>query len=125
MRIERQGAVLGSSSAPEIIYLTDEAALRRVVGSLEVMQGQYRQLLDLNERDNIDMLVIPYAAGNYPSILGPYRIMYFADGVFPTTVYLESLHGSHYEDAGKIVSHCEGAFDQTRQAPPAVPIRSS
>lgn len=123
LRLERQEAVLDSGNPPQISYVLDESALRRVVGDPQVMQAQYRRLLELNERDNIDMLVLPFAAGNYPSVAGPFQIMYFTDQVFPTTVYLESLHGSRYEDADKIVSHYEGAFAQTRQAPPAVPIK--
>lgn len=123
LRLERQEAVLDLDDPPEIVYISDEAALRRVVGDPTIMQAQYRHLLELNERDNIEILVLPFAAGYYPSVLGPYQIMHFTDGVFPTTVYLESLHGSHYEDAGKIVGRYEGAFDHTRQAPPAVPIK--
>ncbi|MEU5872336.1 helix-turn-helix transcriptional regulator [Glycomyces sp. NPDC047369] len=123
LRLHRQEAVLDSEGSPEIIYITDEAALRRQVGGPEVMRAQYRHLLQLNERDNIEMLVIPFAVGNYPSVFNRYQIMYFTAGVFPTTVYLESLHGSHYEDAEKVVKRHETAFDQTRQAPTAVPIK--
>lgn len=123
LRIERQAAVLDRSNPPRITYISDEAALRREVGGPDVMRGQIRHLLELNDRDNIEILVMPFSAGTYPGVRGPYQIMRFTDGVFPTTVYLESLHGSHYEDAGKIVSHYEAAFDQTRQAPTAVPIK--
>lgn len=123
LRFERQEGVLNSASPPEIVYITDESALHREIGSQEVMQRQYRHLLELNERDHIEMWVVPFAAGDYPSAPGPYEILYFTGGVFPTTVYLESLHGSHYEDAQKVVKRYEGAFDQTRQAPPAVPIK--
>lgn len=123
LRIGRQGAVLDSGNPPAITYITDEAAFRREIGGLEIMQRQYRHLLEMNERDNIEILVVPFAAGNYRSVPGPYSIMYFSRGVFPTTVYLESLHGSHYEDADKIVKHYEAAFEQTSQAPTAVPIK--
>ena len=123
LRVERQEAVLNGASPPRIIYITDEAALRREVGGPEVMEGQVRHLLELNERDNIEIMVVPFAAGNYPSAPGPYRIMYFTDGVFPTTVYLESLHGSHYEDADKVVKHYEAAFQESRQPPIVAPIK--
>lgn len=123
LRLERQAAVLGQEEPPEIIYVTSEAALRRQVGSPADMKGQLRHLVEEDERDNVSIFVVPFEAGVHPGMAGPYRIMYFADGVFPTTVYLESLHGSHYEDAGKIVRHYEEVFGRMRQPPIASPIK--
>lgn len=123
LRVERQETVLNGANPPEIVYITDEAALRREVGGPEVMQAQVRRLLEMSESENIEILVVPFASGMYSSIPGPYRTMYFTDGVFPTTVYLESLHGSHYEDADKVVQHYEEAFQETRQPPIAAPIK--
>jgi hypothetical protein len=123
LRINRQEEVLNGDNPPEIVYITDEAALHREIGSPEAMRRQLRHLLEMNERDNIEILVVPFAAGTYRGIRGPYQIMYFTDGVFPTTVYLESLHGSHYEDAEKVVKHYEAAFQETRQPPLAAPIK--
>lgn len=123
LRSDRQVAVLDGESPPEIVYLTDEAALRRRIGSRETMQGQLRHLLEMDERDNIEILVVPFAAGTYRGIRGPYQLMYFTGGVFPTTVYLESIHGSHYEDAKKVVQHYEAAFQETKQPPLAAPIK--
>jgi transcriptional regulator with XRE-family HTH domain len=123
LREQRREAVLGRSDPPEIVYLTDEAALRRQVGGRGVMREQIRHLLELDERDNITIYVVPFEIGVHPGMAGSFWIMYFADRVFPTTVYLESLHGSHYEDAEKIVRHYQGVFGQMRQAPLAAPIK--
>lgn len=62
LRIERQDAVHDRSNPPEIVHITDEAALRREVGGLEVMRAQIRHLLESNERDNVEFLVMPFAA---------------------------------------------------------------
>lgn len=123
LRIKRQQAVHNRADPPHILYIADEAALRREVGGPEIMRAQIRHLLAMNERDNIEILVVPFAAGTYPNVAGPYQLMYFTDGVFPTTVYLESLHGSHYEDASKVVNHYEEAFQETRQPSFAAPIK--
>jgi transcriptional regulator with XRE-family HTH domain len=122
LRIERQDAVLNRSTPPAIVYVTDEAALRREVGGPEVMRGQVDRLISMDERDHINIYVIPFEAGAHPSMDGAFRLMYF-DGVFPATVYLESLHGSHYESAEKDVRQYEGAFHRTRQPNLAVPIK--
>lgn len=121
LRAQRQKNTLGSESPPIIEYVTSEAALRRQVGGPEVMRSQVRHLLDLDERETVSVAVVPFEVGAHPSMAGAYRIMYFADGVFPTTVYLEPLHGSHYEDADKIVDHYEQVFPRTRQV--ATPIK--
>lgn len=123
LRVQRQEAVMSGTAPPEIVYLTSEAALRRRVGGPDVMREQIRHLLDMAERDHISIQVIPYATGAHPSMAGAYRIMHFADDVFPTTVYLESLHGSHYEEADNIVSHYEEVFHRTKQPTVAVPMK--
>jgi hypothetical protein len=123
LRLQRQEAVLNSPNPPQIVYLASEASLRLKVGSSEAMRSQIRHLVDMDARENISISVVPFDVGAHPSMAGPYRIMYFTEGVFPTTVYLESLHGSHYEDADKIVRHYEAAFAQTRQPPTTVPLK--
>lgn len=121
LRAQRQENTLGSAKPPQIEYVSSEAALRRQVGGPEVMREQVRHLLELDERENVSISVVPFEAGAHPSMAGSYRILYFADAVFPTTVYLEPLHGSHYEDAGKIVGHYEEVFPRTQQV--AQPIK--
>lgn len=112
LRTKRQEIAFGADG-PQIKYITSEAALRRVVGGPDVMREQVRHLLASSERPNVNIYVVPFAAGAHASVSGAYEVMHFADGVFPATVYLESLHGSHYEDAGAIVGNYEGAFDDT------------
>ncbi|MEU5157266.1 helix-turn-helix transcriptional regulator [Glycomyces sp. NPDC021274] len=122
LRIERQEAVLNRPEPPSIVYVTDEAALRRDVGGPAAMRDQVDHLVAMDDRDHISIYVIPFAAGAHPSMDGAYRLMYF-DGTFPTTVYLESLHGSHYENAEKDVRQYAAAFHRTRQPVLAVPIK--
>lgn len=121
LRAQRQENTLGSEKPPTIEYVTSEAALRRQVGGPEVMRSQIEHLIELDGRETVSISVIPFEVGAHPSMAGAYRILYFADRVFPTTVYLEPLHGSHYEDADKIVEHYEQVFPRTRQI--SVPIK--
>jgi transcriptional regulator with XRE-family HTH domain len=114
LRARRQELIFGDNG-PEVIYLTSEAALRREIGSPAVMHKQVQRLLELNRRERIQVLVIPFAAGAHESMGRPYELMRFRDGVFPVTVYLESLHGSHYEDDDRKVSQYWGAFKKSQQ----------
>lgn len=122
LRIERQDAVLNRPAPPTIVYVTDEAALRRQVGGQQVMSEQVDRLIAMDERDHIEIFVIPFEAGAHPLMDGAVRLMYF-DGVFPTTVYLESLHGSHYENADKDVRQYAMALSRTRRPNLAVRIK--
>lgn len=113
LRARRQKNVF-RAGGPEIVYVTSEAALRRVVGGEEVMREQVRHLLELDSRDEVQVFVHPFSVGAHASMLGAYEAMYFAGGVFPTTCYLESLHGGHYEEADTIVGYYEVAFEDTK-----------
>ncbi len=121
LRAQRQENVFEKPKPPEIIYITNEAAIRRQVGGEDVMRTQIARLLELDQRAHISIYVVPFSVGAHQSMNGPYSILYFADDVFPTTVYLESLHGSRYEDEDDIVLHHEEAFAGTRQI--AAPIK--
>jgi transcriptional regulator with XRE-family HTH domain len=121
LRAERQENVFAKKVPPEIVYLANEGSLRRQVGGPDVMHDQIRHLLKLDERDHVSVLVVPFSAGAHPSMSGSYSILYFADDVFPTTVYLESLHEGHHQDEEDFVKHHEEAFVGTRQI--AVPIK--
>jgi len=122
LRIERQAAVLHRPKPPRIRYVTNEAALRRQVGGAAVMREQVDYLVSMDERDQIDIYVIPFSAGAHPMMDGACRLMYF-DGAYPTTAYLESLHGSHYETAEKDIQQYEVAFRRTREPRLATPIK--
>jgi transcriptional regulator with XRE-family HTH domain len=121
LRAKRQENVFAKVAPPEIVYLANEGSLRRQVGGPDVMHDQVQHLLKLDERDHVSILVVPFAAGAHPSMSGSYSILYFADDVFPTTVYLESLHEGQHQDEEDFVKHHEEAFVGTRQI--AVPIK--
>jgi transcriptional regulator with XRE-family HTH domain len=65
-RLMRQQAL---TRQEPVLYeaLLDEAALRRPVGGTEVMARQFDHLLDLAERPNITLRVVPFAAGAHAS----------------------------------------------------------
>lgn len=113
LRARRQENVF-RSGGPEVVYVTSEAALRRSVGGESVMREQVLHLVELDEHEQVNVFVLPFSSGAHASMLGAYELMHFADEAFPTTVYLESLHGSHYEEADAIVGHYRAAFERTK-----------
>lgn len=115
LRARRQENVF-RAGGPRITYVTSEAALHRAVGGEDVMREQVRHLIELDDHPGVAVYVLPFAAGAHASMLGAYELMEFDDDAFPATAYLESLHGSHYEEADTIVGYYRAAFEGTQSA---------
>ena len=61
-RMARQKRVLGRPSPPRLALLVDEAALYRLVGSPRIMAEQLRYLVEVADRPNVTLQVMPEVA---------------------------------------------------------------
>ena len=86
-RIARQ-ARLTSFGGPQFLGVIHEAALRIPVGGTKVMVRQLRRLVDLNERPNVTLRIVPNDAGAHAGLRGPFVILEFAEE--PALVHLEN-----------------------------------
>ncbi|HEY1916845.1 MAG TPA: DUF5753 domain-containing protein [Streptosporangiaceae bacterium] len=68
-RLERQ-AILDRDKPPEIWFVIDEAVLHRGVGGPAVMREQIRRLIELAQRPNIVMQVIPSSVPVHEGLRG-------------------------------------------------------
>ncbi|MFG2103781.1 Scr1 family TA system antitoxin-like transcriptional regulator [Micromonospora echinaurantiaca] len=68
-RLGRQ-AVLTREAPPEVVFVVDEAALRRRIGGRAVMAEQFDHLMRVAERPNVRLHVIPADAGMYAGLAG-------------------------------------------------------
>ncbi|WP_436532600.1 helix-turn-helix domain-containing protein [Actinoplanes sp. HUAS TT8] len=93
IRMERQERVF-SDEPPDIWVVLDEAALRRQIGSPEVMARQLNHLLRLPKR--VTVQVVPFASGGYPGGLGGLTIFEFADEMHSPVAYVECQAGNLY-----------------------------
>ena len=89
-RLGRQ-SLLSSHQAPEVRLIIDEPALRRRVGSAQVMRDQLGQLLRASKRKNVMVRIIPFSAGAHPAVDGSFVKMEFPER--EPHVYLESRGG--------------------------------
>ncbi|MCO5997686.1 helix-turn-helix domain-containing protein [Actinoallomurus rhizosphaericola] len=87
-RLARQ-EILDRKDAPWLVFVLSESALRRVVGGPEVMREQYARLLELAERPNITIHILPEDAPVYPS--GGFTIFSFDEA--PDLGYAEAVNG--------------------------------
>ncbi|HXF03091.1 MAG TPA: helix-turn-helix transcriptional regulator [Arthrobacter sp.] len=99
VRMERK-KILHRPRPLQFHALTDEAALRRRVGTREVMAAQLDHLADAASQPNVTLQVVPFTAGAHPGMAGPFSILEYPDPADPDVVYAETPAGGIYmEDA--------------------------
>ncbi|MCO5973513.1 helix-turn-helix transcriptional regulator [Actinoallomurus sp. WRP6H-15] len=74
-RMERQVTILDRPDPPYVWVLLDEDVLDDCIGGPEVMQAQLRHLLELMQRPNVSIRIIPRSAGAHIGKDGPFRII--------------------------------------------------
>jgi hypothetical protein len=98
IRQERQKVLVREQDPPRLWAVVDEAALRRPVGSRENMRQQLAYLLEMMERPNVTVQVLPFQSGAHAAEAGAFTILRFAEPDLPDVVYLEHLAGALYLD---------------------------
>ncbi|GAB3000113.1 helix-turn-helix domain-containing protein [Saccharothrix stipae] len=91
-RSQRQELLSGEQPL-ELHALVDEAALRRLVGGVEVMRDQLDHLVAMAELPNITIQVLPYVVGAYGAQVGGLSLLEFPESDEPLTAYVEALTG--------------------------------
>lgn len=74
----------------------DEGALRRPVGSAQIMSRQLRHLMDLTDRPGLTIQVTPLRTGASYASPGSFTILSFATPDLPDVVYVEELTSALY-----------------------------
>jgi transcriptional regulator with XRE-family HTH domain len=111
-RILRQGRLAEEDKPPELWVVLDEAALRREVGSTEVMREQMEELVLRSRRPNITVQVIPLSAGAHPGMDSAFEILHLEE--VSDVVHVEGLVGTFFlQNVGDLVRY-RRAFDQLR-----------
>ncbi|MDP9683258.1 transcriptional regulator with XRE-family HTH domain [Streptomyces griseoviridis] len=117
LRLERQ-KYLVAENAPEFHIVLDEAALRRPYGDREVMRGQLQHLIEMSERPNIRLQVMPFGFGGHSGESGAFTLLSFPESDLSDVVYLEQLTSALYLDKAEDVAQYEKAMkDLQRDSP--------
>jgi transcriptional regulator with XRE-family HTH domain len=97
LRMARQ-AFLSQPAAPDLWVALDEAALRRPLGDQTVQQAQLLHLIEMAQRPNITLQIVPFDVGAHAAAGGPFTILRFSEPDLPDIVYLEHLTNALYLD---------------------------
>lgn len=100
LRIDRQ-KVLKGEHLDKYTVLLDESALRRVVGSPEVMAKQFAHLLDAADSERISIRVLPFDIGAHPSPEGAFTLLNLGSP-FSKVAHIESRGGGIYLERGDV-----------------------
>jgi transcriptional regulator with XRE-family HTH domain len=118
LRASRQ-EILRRPDAPQLWVVVDEGALRRPVGSREVVRDQLQYLIEVADHPAVTLQIMPFAAGAHPAMGGPFTILRFAEPDLADVVYIEQLTSALYlEKPVEVDSYLEVMEQLCLQAEP-------
>src|SRR6266571_4785044 len=114
IRLTRQ-QVLTRDQPLQFWAILSEGALRQMVGGPQVMQAQLRHLIEAgSHRPNVNLQVLPFAAGAHAATSGSFVIMKFPEAPDLGVVYLEGQTGGIYLESSDEVARYTLVFEHLR-----------
>ncbi|RAY16856.1 XRE family transcriptional regulator [Actinomadura craniellae] len=114
-RMKRQSRLSGTKPL-RLWAILDESILHRQVGGSGVMADQLRHLLEVGERPNITIQVLPFSVGAHASVGTSFVVLQFPEPGDPDLVYLEDLTSSAYLEDDPHIFRYTVAFDHIKSA---------
>lgn len=121
VRMERQEVLVRADPRPpKVSVVLNEGVLLRRVGSAEIMRAQIEHLMRKRDRANVVVQILPFSAGEHPSMVGPFTMMTFLDAADPGVVNVENHTGSHALETPEEIRSYEEIWDaiQAKAASP-------
>ncbi|WP_432097288.1 helix-turn-helix domain-containing protein [Streptomyces sp. bgisy100] len=116
-RMERQDLLSRKPDPLELWVVVEEAALRRPVGSAEIMAAQIKHLIHVAALPNVTIQVMPTSKGAHAAMAGTFSLLEFGAKA-PTIVYVDSIAGNVYLEKERDVRKFIQTFDLVRAAGP-------
>ncbi|MFV8131946.1 helix-turn-helix domain-containing protein [Streptomyces syringium] len=114
VRLRRQHRIYDPARPLRLWVVLDESALRRVVGSPDIMREQLEHLNALSHEPHITVQALPYAAGAHPGLSGQFSILRFAGNTQAEVVYLERFTSDLYLEKASDVQRYGVLYDHLR-----------
>ncbi|WP_243794077.1 helix-turn-helix transcriptional regulator [Saccharopolyspora gloriosae] len=94
-RMQRQVVLKSKNRLRSLDVVLSEAALHRVQGSSEIMHAQLSHLLELAERTNVAIRILPFDVPNRVTVLSSFTLLHLGAQQL-SAVYLEDVLGATY-----------------------------
>lgn len=132
LRMHRK-ELLSIPNPPDYWAVIDEAALRRIMGSREIMRDQLDHMVEASKRPNITVQVVPFDRSDAAVLGGSFTLLRFTEPDLPDIVYIEQINSALYlnrsEDVDlylKIVDRlAAGALTPARSSEMIASVRDS
>jgi transcriptional regulator with XRE-family HTH domain len=82
--------------APQLWAVIDESVLLRVLGSTDVMREQLAHLVEMAERSNVTVQIVPLSVTNASAPAIPVTYLRFGGLDLPDVVYLEHIKSANF-----------------------------
>ena len=110
IRLQRQQQLLTRPEPVQLNLVLCESVLLRAVGGPGVLAAQREHLRTLNQRENIDIRVLTFAAGAHPAVRGQFTVLDMDGDADPDIVYLETINGGRYLEMAPELALYRGTF---------------
>lgn len=114
VRLRRQDRITGDEDPLRLWAVVDEAALRRVVGSRQLMREQLEHLVEQSKLPHVTVQVLPFEMGAHPGITGHYAILEFPDASDSSVVYIEGVTSDLYLEKANDVQRYSVMYEHLR-----------
>ena len=111
----RRRELLTREHAPKFSFVLDESAIQRVVGSPSIMSQQLESLVNMAKLPNVTIQVVPFTAGSYPGMKGPFEVVEFDDTPDEIIMFVEEQSGTFISDDPERNRQLSGGFQAHRR----------
>ncbi|MFD7897663.1 helix-turn-helix domain-containing protein [Streptomyces sp. NPDC059743] len=109
VRRRRQARLYGDDPL-QVHAVIWEAALRQLIGGRQTMGKQLAHLRELTELTNVQIQVLPFRAGGYPGVGGPFNILSFAEEGAVDVVHMDGLRSTVWVEGAEESAAYAGLF---------------
>lgn len=113
IRLARQ-AVLSEDDPPRFGAVLNEAVLHRAVGCPEIMLDQLSHLVEMSQRDNVDIQILPFKAGAHPAMSGSFMLIGFDEATDADIVCLDNQTSCLFIEKEDEIERYRLAFNRLR-----------
>ncbi|MGH3873147.1 MAG: helix-turn-helix domain-containing protein [Pseudonocardiaceae bacterium] len=108
LRMERQRRLFSDTSLLRFTSIIEESVLDRPIGGAATMRAQLEHLIELSERDNVEILVLPTAVGHHDGLEGTFHVLHFEQA--QSVGYIEYSDGAIYvQDQDQVAAYTRTA----------------
>jgi transcriptional regulator with XRE-family HTH domain len=114
VRMKRQELLLNQPKPPLLFFILDEAVIHRLIGDESLRKAQLEKLIDLSDRREVTIEVVPFNIGLHRGMSDNFNILEFP-GPTDDVLYFESVRGAIFSyDATEEITLYRELFEDLR-----------